>query len=113
MVVEARPWLENVAGRYPYEYALVDVETTGLNPATDRIIQVAVAHVSSHGVLQRTWSTLIDPECDPGPLAIHGLTREHLNRVLNRHFDSDPVNAKIDAFVEAVEAQVLREANAA
>ncbi|GAA1041700.1 hypothetical protein GCM10009557_66020 [Virgisporangium ochraceum] len=78
MVVEARPWLENVAGRYPYEYALVDVETTGLNPAEDRIIQVAVAHVSSHGVLQRTWSTLIDPERDPGPVEIHGLTREHL-----------------------------------
>jgi DNA polymerase-3 subunit epsilon len=78
VVVDARPWLESVAGRYPYEYALVDVETTGLNPATDRIIQVAVAHVSSHGVLQRTWSTLIDPECDPGPVAIHGLTRDHL-----------------------------------
>jgi DNA polymerase-3 subunit epsilon len=49
MVVEARPWLESVASRYPYEYALVDVETTGLDPAKDRIIQIAVAHVSAHG----------------------------------------------------------------
>jgi DNA polymerase-3 subunit epsilon len=78
VVVEARPWSESVAGRYPYEYALVDVETTGLNPAEDRIVQVAVAHVSSHGVLQRTWSTLVDPGRDPGPVGIHGLTREHL-----------------------------------
>jgi DNA polymerase III subunit epsilon len=122
VVVEARPWLESVAGRYPYEYALVDVETTGLNPAQDRIIQVAVAHVSAHGVLQRTWSTLIDPDRDPGPTEIHGLTREHLakaprypsvvaelgnllsNRVLVAH------NAKFDwQFLAAESRRAARE----
>lgn len=78
MVVEARPWLENVAKRYPHEYALVDVETTGLDPAKDRIIQIAVAHVSAHGVTQHTWSKVINPGCDPGPVEVHGFTREHL-----------------------------------
>jgi len=61
VVAEARPWLEGAARRYPYSYALVDVETSGLDPAKDRIVQIAVAHVSSHGVLQRTWSTLLGP----------------------------------------------------
>jgi DNA polymerase III subunit epsilon len=78
MVVEARPWLESVARRYPYDYALVDVETTGLDPAKDRIIQIAVAQVSAYGVTQHTWSRVIDPGCDPGPVEIHGFTREHV-----------------------------------
>src|SRR5689334_870213 len=78
MVAEARPWLESPAQRYPFDYALVDVETTGLDPAGDRIVQIAVAQVSSHGVLQRSWSTLIDPGRDPGPVKIHGLTNDHL-----------------------------------
>ncbi|GIJ44302.1 hypothetical protein Val02_11880 [Virgisporangium aliadipatigenens] len=77
-MVEAGPFLPEAARRYPHDYALVDVETTGLNPDQDRIIQIAIAHVGSHGVLQRTWSTLVNPGCEPGPVHIHGLTAQHL-----------------------------------
>lgn len=37
----------------------------------------------------------------------NGMVREHLNRVLNGHFDSKGVLEKIDAFISDVEAKVV------
>jgi DNA polymerase-3 subunit epsilon len=70
----------SVARRYPYDYALVDVETTGIGLGQGRILQVAVAHVNAHGVTEHTWSRVINPGCDPGPVEIHGFTRQHVAR---------------------------------
>lgn len=67
-----------VSQRYPHGYAVVDVETTGLDPAADRVLQIAVAHLRADGVLERTWTTLLDPGVDPGPVNVHGLTRDRL-----------------------------------
>lgn len=36
----------------------------------------------------------------------NGMVREHLNRVLNGHFDSKAVLEKIDAFIADVEAKI-------
>jgi DNA polymerase III subunit epsilon len=72
------PLPDGVVQRYPHNYALVDVETTGLNPRSDRVLQVAVAHLGPNGVMQRSWSSLLNPGCDPGPVEIHGLTKRHL-----------------------------------
>jgi len=74
----ARPLPDSVARRYPHGYAVVDVETTGLHPRSHRVVQIAVAHLSAHGTPERTWSTLLDPGCDPGPVEIHGLTLDRL-----------------------------------
>lgn len=41
--------------------AVVDVETTGLDPRVDRIIEIAVIHMRQGEVVER-WSTLVDPE---------------------------------------------------
>lgn len=38
----------------------LDLETTGANPATDRITEVAIVKVTD-GVLEYQWSTLVDP----------------------------------------------------
>ncbi|WP_242423605.1 DEDDh family exonuclease, partial [Frankia sp. EI5c] len=59
-------------------YAVVDVETTGLSPTRDRVLSVAVVLTAPDGTVQRRWSTLLDPGCDPGPVHIHGLTRQRL-----------------------------------
>jgi len=67
-----------VAERYPYGYAVVDVETSGLRPQSDRLLQVAVTQVAPDGAIEAEWSTLLDPGCDPGPVHVHGLTRERL-----------------------------------
>jgi len=54
-------------------YAVVDVETTGLSPRLDRIIEVAVVALTESGTVEWAWSTLVRPERDVGPTHIHGL----------------------------------------
>ena len=34
---------------FGYDFALVDVETTGLYPQSDRVVQIAVRQVDRHG----------------------------------------------------------------
>ncbi|WP_327010340.1 exonuclease domain-containing protein [Dactylosporangium sp. NBC_01737] len=72
------PLPSRVSTRYPLRYAVVDVETTGLHAPSDRVLQIAVAQMEADGSVGRTWSTLVDPGCDPGPVHIHGITRERL-----------------------------------
>jgi DNA polymerase-3 subunit epsilon len=58
---------------YPEGYAVVDVETTGL-ARDDRIISAAVYRLDARGEVEDHWYTLVNPERDPGPVWIHGLT---------------------------------------
>ena len=56
-------------------YAVVDVETTGLFPAGhDRIVEIAVVHVSPVGEVERSWVTLVNPQRDLGPQHVHGIS---------------------------------------
>ncbi|MFC8047844.1 exonuclease domain-containing protein [Nocardia sp. NPDC057353] len=59
-------------------YALVDVETTGLRPGQHRVLSVAALLLDAAGAVVREFHTLVDPGGDPGPVHIHGLTREIL-----------------------------------
>ncbi|MFK4273727.1 exonuclease domain-containing protein, partial [Streptomyces milbemycinicus] len=62
---------------YPQGYAVVDVETTGL-ARDDRIVSAAVYQLDARGAVQDHWYTLVNPQRDPGPVWIHGLTAEML-----------------------------------
>ncbi|WP_308312923.1 DEDDh family exonuclease [Streptomyces sp. ISL-1] len=62
---------------YPEGYAVVDVETTGL-ARDDRIISAAVYRLDALGNVEDHWYTLVNPERDPGPVWIHGLTSDVL-----------------------------------
>jgi DNA polymerase-3 subunit epsilon len=62
---------------YPAGYAVVDVETTGL-ARDDRIVSAAVYHLDAQGNVQDHWYTAVNPQRDPGPTWIHGLTAEML-----------------------------------
>lgn len=62
---------------YPQGYAVVDVETTGL-ARDDRIVSAAVYQLDARGAVQDHWYTLVNPQRDPGPVWIHGLTEEVL-----------------------------------
>ncbi|MER6998366.1 DEDDh family exonuclease [Streptomyces sp. NPDC000410] len=62
---------------YPQGYAVVDVETTGL-ARDDRIVSAAVYRLDSQGNVEDHWYTLVNPERDPGPVWIHGLTSDVL-----------------------------------
>ncbi|MFG3104611.1 DEDDh family exonuclease [Streptomyces sp. NPDC048182] len=63
---------------YPQGYAVVDVETTGL-ARDDRIISAAVYRLDARGEVEDHWYTLVNPERDPGPVWIHGLTSDVLH----------------------------------
>ena len=55
--------------------AVVDVETTGLNPYHhDRVIELAALMIQLDGEVIREFVTLINPERDIGPTSVHGLT---------------------------------------
>ncbi|MGW7052072.1 DEDDh family exonuclease [Streptomyces sp. NPDC054887] len=69
----AAPW----PTAYPKGYAVVDVETTGL-ARDDRIISAAVYRLDYRGNVEDHWYTLVNPERDPGPVWIHGLTSDVL-----------------------------------
>ncbi|MFK4689961.1 TerD family protein [Streptomyces pristinaespiralis] len=63
---------------YAHDWALVDVETSGLVARRDRVLSVAVVTVGPDGAQTGEFSTLLDPGCDPGPVHVHGLTAERL-----------------------------------
>ncbi|MFB7942399.1 TerD family protein [Streptomyces sp. NPDC056049] len=64
---------------YAYDWALVDVETSGLIARRDRILSIAVLTFGPDGTQTGGYSTLLNPGCDPGPVHIHGLTAERLS----------------------------------
>ena len=55
--------------------AVIDVETTGLNPYRhDRVVEVAAVLVVPGQGISAELATLVNPERDIGPTSIHGLT---------------------------------------
>lgn len=62
-------------------YAVVDLETTGLSPARDSIIEIGLVLLAPDASVERAWTTLIDPGpgVDVGPTDIHGLVAEDLD----------------------------------
>ncbi|WP_394435134.1 DEDDh family exonuclease [Streptomyces sp. SGAir0957] len=80
-MLEDRPTVSSATDwptAYPQGYAVVDVETTGLS-RDDRIISAAVYRLDARGTVEDHWYTLVNPERDPGPVWIHGLTSDVLS----------------------------------
>lgn len=55
-------------------YTVIDVETTGLNPRRDRVVEIGVVKVSHEGEVHEAWGTLINPGRDVGASSIHGIS---------------------------------------
>jgi DNA polymerase III epsilon subunit-like protein len=65
---------ESVPSRTPSGagFAVLDFETTGLFPGGhDRMIEVAIVHVTPDGEIEGHWDTLVNPGRDLGKQAIH------------------------------------------
>lgn len=66
----------------PVRFAVVDVETTGLSPERDHLLQVAVVVLDADGTVVDRWSSFVRPRFWPftriGPRSIHGITRRQL-----------------------------------
>lgn len=54
-------------------FAALDLETTGLSPRTDRVVEVAVVRLDLNGAVVSEFCTLVNPQRDVGPTRIHGL----------------------------------------
>lgn len=61
-----------------HRWVVVDVETSGVRPNAHRVLSVAALVLREDGSVEREFSTLVDPGCDPGPVHVHNLTRECL-----------------------------------
>lgn len=55
-------------------WVVVDVETSGMRPAVDRVLSVAAVVIDDDGEVGEQFATLLNPGVDPGPVHIHGLT---------------------------------------
>ena len=64
-------------------FAVVDFETTGLNPETDRIVQLAAIIVNGEGDIVDSFDTIVKPEnpaeYQHGAEHIHGITAEQVS----------------------------------
>ena len=56
-------------------YAVIDLETTGFSPTTDRVVEAACVLVEQ-GAITRTWSSLVNPGRAIPEYAtrVHGIT---------------------------------------
>lgn len=56
-------------------FAVIDLETTGFSPDHhDRIVEIAIVHVSPDGHVEGVWETLVNPQRDMGAQSIHGIS---------------------------------------
>ena len=64
----------------PCEYVAFDVETTGLNPAIDRVVEFGAVRFDASGRELGHFERLVNPgrPVSPGALYVHGLTDELL-----------------------------------
>ena len=64
-------------------FAVVDFETTGVNPGTDRVIQMAAVVVNGHGEIIDSFDTVVRPESPSdyvhGAEHVHGISREQVS----------------------------------
>ena len=65
-------------------YAVVDLETTGLSPARDSILELGLVLTGPDGRIESEWSTLVRPPTgdgsaiEVGPTSIHGIVAADL-----------------------------------
>lgn len=62
--------------RHQTRWVVVDVETTGLSPTADRIVELAIVTIDSAGTVIDEYATLLDPGRDVGPTWVHRITND-------------------------------------
>jgi DNA polymerase III subunit epsilon len=77
-----QPSLDAASGWPAGPFAALDLETTGVDPATARIVELALLVDDGAGDVRELFTGLVDPgpevEIPPGAAAVHGITRERL-----------------------------------
>ena len=58
--------------------SVIDLETTGLNPGPDRVVEVSVARIEAGKKPELVFDTLVNPERNVSASDIHGIYDEHI-----------------------------------
>jgi DNA polymerase-3 subunit epsilon len=78
-----QPPLDAADGWTTGPFAVLDLETTGVDPTTARIVELALLVDDGAGGVRDLYAGLVDPgpevEIPPGAAAVHGITRERLD----------------------------------
>lgn len=81
-------------------YVVIDVETSGLSPRRDRILQIAAVEVDHSGTIVSEWSTYVRPRFGRvGPTRVHGLTAASLRSAPLFRFVADDLAARLEGAV--------------
>jgi len=64
------------ASRLTPVFTVLDVETTGLSPRTDRVLEMALVRLDASGAVVDEWATRFNPEGPVGATHIHGITQD-------------------------------------
>ena len=80
------------------EVVAIDVETTGLNAKTDRVVELALVSVAEDGKVIWTWQSLFDPErpIPSSASAIHGISDEQTKSAPTFAQKADEVTARLE-----------------
>src|SRR5699024_10510098 len=55
-------------------FAVIDVETTGLDPERERIVEIAIVRADAHGRPIDHWATRLNPGIPMRATHVHGIT---------------------------------------
>ncbi|WP_276621840.1 DNA polymerase III subunit epsilon [Corynebacterium flavescens] len=61
-----------------YPFVALTVRTTGIHPSTGRVVAIDAVAFSESGAIGEDYHVVIDPETDPGPRHMHGLSHEEV-----------------------------------
>ena len=60
------------------EFVVIDVETSGLNPEENRIVEISLIRSDGQNITDK-WTHLINPQGSVGPTEIHGISQEDVS----------------------------------
>ena len=79
-LVSAQPHPEKAPRAAGRGFAVVDVETTGLSPSSDRVLELAIVRTDMWGRVVDEWFTRFNPQGPVGATHIHGITAHDVAR---------------------------------
>ena len=102
-----------MAARYEGLITALDLETTGIDPLNDRIVQAAPVFVGPDGTIgPESWTGIVDPGVDipAGASAVHGITTK-----IARERGVSPVHAlgRLSCLLDGINQQVSHHGNIA
>ncbi|MDJ0841334.1 MAG: 3'-5' exonuclease [Acidobacteriota bacterium] len=81
-------------------FAILDVETTGLRPGEDRVVEVGVVHLNPTGEVVPAFNSLVKPNRPMAGTEIHGITNEDIK-------DAPTFEEIARSLVEAISGRVI------